>query len=120
MKYTTGPGMTAQLPLSLGVTAELIGVQFLSLGLMGEILARVYFESQGKLRLCRPGYDQPGRRRSPAGRLKLFAAPSAGTGAADLRGGRGQRFTHIGFEQRHVRHRPDRRTRRWVQESSSG
>ena len=32
----------------LGVMAELIGVQFLSLGLMGEILARVYFESQGK------------------------------------------------------------------------
>jgi hypothetical protein len=28
--------------------AELIGVQFLSLGLVGEVLARVYFESQGK------------------------------------------------------------------------
>jgi hypothetical protein len=27
---------------------ELIGVQFLSLGLMGEVMARIYFESQGK------------------------------------------------------------------------
>jgi hypothetical protein len=48
MKYTTGPGMTANPLFPLGVMAELIGVQFLSLGLMGEILARVYFESQGK------------------------------------------------------------------------
>jgi glycosyltransferase involved in cell wall biosynthesis len=48
MKYTTGPGMTANPLFLLGVMAELISVQFLSLGLMGEILARVYFESQGK------------------------------------------------------------------------
>jgi glycosyltransferase involved in cell wall biosynthesis len=48
MKYTTGPGMTANPLFLLGVMVELIGVQFLSLGLMGEVLARIYFESQGK------------------------------------------------------------------------
>src|SRR5262249_48127254 len=48
MKYTTGRGMPAN-PLSLlGAVAGLTGVQFLSLGLMGEVLTRVYFESQGK------------------------------------------------------------------------
>ena len=40
--------MTANPLFLLGVMAELIGVQFLSLGLVGEVLARVYFESQGK------------------------------------------------------------------------
>jgi hypothetical protein len=34
--------------LSLGVMFELVGVQLISLGLMGEVLARTYFESQGK------------------------------------------------------------------------
>ncbi len=48
MKYTTGPGMTANPLFLLGAVAGLIGVQFLSLGLIGEVLARVYFESQGK------------------------------------------------------------------------
>ncbi len=48
MKYTTGPGMTANPLFLLGIMAALIGVQFLSLGLMGEVLTRVYFESQGK------------------------------------------------------------------------
>jgi len=48
MKYTTGPGMTANPLFLLGVMVELIGVQFLSLGLMGEVMARIYFESQGK------------------------------------------------------------------------
>jgi glycosyltransferase involved in cell wall biosynthesis len=48
MKYTTGPGMTANPLFLLGVMAELTGVQFLSLGLVGEVLARVYFESRGK------------------------------------------------------------------------
>jgi glycosyltransferase involved in cell wall biosynthesis len=48
MKYTTGPGMTANPLALLGVMVELIGVQFLSLGLIGEVTARVYFESQGK------------------------------------------------------------------------
>jgi hypothetical protein len=35
------------LPL-LSVMLELIGVQFISMGLLGEVLARTYFESQGK------------------------------------------------------------------------
>lgn len=48
MKYTTGPGMTANPLFLIGVMSELIGVQFLSLGLLGEVLTRVYFESQGK------------------------------------------------------------------------
>ncbi len=48
MKYTTGPGMTANPLFLLGAVAGLIGVQFVSLGLMGEVLTRVYFESQGK------------------------------------------------------------------------
>jgi glycosyltransferase involved in cell wall biosynthesis len=48
MKYTTGPGMTANPLFLLGAMAELIGVQFVSLGLMGEVLTRIYFESQRK------------------------------------------------------------------------
>lgn len=48
MKYTTGPGMTANPLFLLGAVAELIGVQFVSLGLMGEVLTRIYFESQRK------------------------------------------------------------------------
>jgi glycosyltransferase involved in cell wall biosynthesis len=48
MKYTGGPGMTANPMFLFGAVAGLTGVQFLSLGLMGEVLARVYFESQGK------------------------------------------------------------------------
>jgi glycosyltransferase involved in cell wall biosynthesis len=48
MKYTTGPGMTANPLFLLGAVAGLTGVQFLSLGLVGEVLTRVYFESQDK------------------------------------------------------------------------
>jgi glycosyltransferase involved in cell wall biosynthesis len=48
MKYTGGPGMTANPLFLLGAVAGLTGVQFLSLGLVGEVLTRVYFESQGK------------------------------------------------------------------------
>ena len=48
MKYTGGPGMTANPLFLIGVMVELIGVQFLSLGLIGEVMARIYFESQGK------------------------------------------------------------------------
>lgn len=48
MKYTTGPGMTANPLFLLGAVAALVGGQFLSLGLMGEVMARTYFESQGK------------------------------------------------------------------------
>src|SRR5438067_3501878 len=48
MKYTTGPGMTANPLFLFGAVAGLTGVQFLSLGLVGEVLTRVYFESQDK------------------------------------------------------------------------
>ena len=48
MKYTTGPGMTANPLFLLGVMMVLMGVQFLTLGLIGEVTARTYFESQGK------------------------------------------------------------------------
>ncbi|MFO0823134.1 MAG: hypothetical protein U0792_08435 [Gemmataceae bacterium] len=48
MKYTSGLGMTANPLFLLGAVAGLIGMQFVSLGLMGEVLTRVYFESQGK------------------------------------------------------------------------
>jgi hypothetical protein len=48
MKYTVGLGMTANPLFLIGAVAGLIGVQFVSLGLMGEVLTRVYFESQGK------------------------------------------------------------------------
>ncbi|MBY0461418.1 MAG: glycosyltransferase family 2 protein [Gemmataceae bacterium] len=48
MKYTTGPGMTDNPLFLLGAVAGLTGVQFVSLGLMGEVLTRVYYESQGK------------------------------------------------------------------------
>jgi glycosyltransferase involved in cell wall biosynthesis len=48
MKYTTGPGMTANPLFLLGAVAGLIGVQFVSMGLLGEVLTRTYFESQGK------------------------------------------------------------------------
>lgn len=48
IKYTTGPGMTQNPLFLLGAVAGLIGVQFVSLGLMGEVLTRVYYESQGK------------------------------------------------------------------------
>ena len=34
--------------LLLGVGLGLVGVQFISMGLLGELLARTYFESQGK------------------------------------------------------------------------
>ncbi len=34
--------------LHLGIMLEMVGVQFLSMGLLGELMARTYFESQGK------------------------------------------------------------------------
>ena len=40
--------MTGNPLLLLSVGLELVGVQFISMGLLGELLARTYFESQGK------------------------------------------------------------------------
>ena len=48
LKYTTGPGMTANPMFLFGIMLEVIGIQFISLGLIGEMMTRTYFESQGK------------------------------------------------------------------------
>lgn len=40
--------MTGNPLLYLSVMLEMIGVQFISMGLLGELMARTYFESQGK------------------------------------------------------------------------
>jgi glycosyltransferase involved in cell wall biosynthesis len=49
MKYCFGgPFMTGNPLLLLSALLELVGVQFISLGLIGEVMSRTYFESQGK------------------------------------------------------------------------
>jgi glycosyltransferase involved in cell wall biosynthesis len=48
MKRHGGPFMTGNPLLYFSVMFELMGVQFLSMGLLGELLTRTYFESQGK------------------------------------------------------------------------
>ena len=50
MKYFHTPSvwMTGNPLLLLSVMLEMVGVQFISMGLLGEVLARTYFESQGK------------------------------------------------------------------------
>jgi glycosyltransferase involved in cell wall biosynthesis len=48
MKSHLGTFMTGNPLLLLSALLELIGVQFISLGLIGEIMTRTYFESQGK------------------------------------------------------------------------
>jgi hypothetical protein len=40
--------MTGNPLLLVGAMLVLIGVQFISMGLIGEVLTRTYFESQGK------------------------------------------------------------------------
>jgi glycosyltransferase involved in cell wall biosynthesis len=50
MKHFHNPPvfMTGNPLLLLSVMLELVGVQFISMGLLGELMARTYFESQGK------------------------------------------------------------------------
>jgi glycosyltransferase involved in cell wall biosynthesis len=48
MKSHSGIFMTGNPLLLLSVMLELLGVQFISMGLLGEVLTRTYFESQGK------------------------------------------------------------------------
>jgi hypothetical protein len=50
MKWFSGGKlfMTGNPFLLLSVMLELVGVQLISLGLLGELLTRTYFESQGK------------------------------------------------------------------------
>jgi glycosyltransferase involved in cell wall biosynthesis len=48
MKWHSGLWMTGNPFLHLAALLEVIGVQFISLGLIGELMTRTYFESQGK------------------------------------------------------------------------
>lgn len=48
MKIFLGEDMTGNPFLLLSVMLELLGVQFISIGLIGEVMTRTYFESQGK------------------------------------------------------------------------
>jgi glycosyltransferase involved in cell wall biosynthesis len=48
MKSRYGTWMTGNPFLHLSVMLELVGVQFISLGLISELMMRTYFESQGK------------------------------------------------------------------------
>ena len=48
MKLARGVDMTGNPLLLLSVLLSLVGVQLVSLGLIGEVLTRTYFESQGK------------------------------------------------------------------------
>lgn len=48
MKWTNGQWMTGNPFLYLSIMLEVMGVQFLSLGLMGEVQARLMFEKQGQ------------------------------------------------------------------------
>jgi glycosyltransferase involved in cell wall biosynthesis len=47
-KLFQGVDMTGNPLLLLSVLLEVVGVQFITLGLLGEVLTRTYFESQGK------------------------------------------------------------------------
>jgi glycosyltransferase involved in cell wall biosynthesis len=48
MKWGAGVDMTGNPLLLLSALLELVGVQLISMGLLGELLTRTYFESQGK------------------------------------------------------------------------
>jgi hypothetical protein len=48
MKLITQTDMTGNPLLLLSVMMILVGIQFISIGLLGEIMSRTYFESQGK------------------------------------------------------------------------
>jgi glycosyltransferase involved in cell wall biosynthesis len=48
MKHYSGIFMTGNPLLHLSALLELLGVQFISMGLIGELMTRTYFESQGK------------------------------------------------------------------------
>jgi hypothetical protein len=48
IKWKSGIFMTGNPLLLFGMVLQLIGVQFILMGLLGEVLTRTYFESQGK------------------------------------------------------------------------
>jgi glycosyltransferase involved in cell wall biosynthesis len=67
MKSRSGVFMTGNPFLLLSAMLELIGVQFISMGLLGEVLTRTYFESQGKTAYTvrsTLNLDQPVKRRA--------------------------------------------------------
>jgi glycosyltransferase involved in cell wall biosynthesis len=67
MKWQRGVDMTGNPLLLLSALLELVGVQFISMGLLGELLTRTYFESQGKSAYAVQttlNLDQPMRRRA--------------------------------------------------------
>jgi glycosyltransferase involved in cell wall biosynthesis len=67
MKSHSGVFMTGNPLLLLSAMLELIGVQFISMGLLGELMMRTYFESQGKTSYAvrsTLNLDQPARRRA--------------------------------------------------------
>ncbi len=67
MKAHSGIWMTGNPLLLLSGILELIGVQFISMGLLGELMTRTYFESQGKTAytvLNTLNLQQPPRRRA--------------------------------------------------------
>jgi len=68
MKWTGGQWMTGNPLLLLSVMLEVMGVQFLSLGLIGEVLTRIFYEKQGR----RPYAVREGRSVSP-GELRIVA-----------------------------------------------
>jgi glycosyltransferase involved in cell wall biosynthesis len=66
VKWVDGTSMIRNPLLHLSVMLELVGVQFISTGLLGELVTRTYFESQGK--------------RAYAVRSTLNVEPTAGEG----------------------------------------
>ena len=67
MKWHRHTFMTGNPLLLFSVMLELVGVQFISLGLIGEVLSRTYFESQGKTAYTvrsTLNLDAPARRRA--------------------------------------------------------
>jgi glycosyltransferase involved in cell wall biosynthesis len=67
MKSHSGLYMTGNPLLLLSAMLELIGVQFISMGLLGELMMRTYFESQGKTSYAvrsTVNLEQPARRRA--------------------------------------------------------
>jgi hypothetical protein len=50
MKHGVSPSvnMTGNPLLHLSIMLEMLGFQFLSMGVLGELMTRTYFESQGK------------------------------------------------------------------------
>src|SRR5262249_7682770 len=67
MKSHSGIFMTGNPLLHLSAMLEMLGMQFILMGLLGEILTRTYFESQGKTSYTvrnTLNLEQPVRRRA--------------------------------------------------------